>query len=136
MRIDTSRDDAYLNSNWHEKSYLIFLSSVFVVILFEILPMSPGHELALAYVPLFFLCLSLILTLLYWFLKKIFKRKLLIIYYLFFSANLLFDVYMTVGMFLDQLNYLQREVILNLFFSRSFRAKLFIIPTDLSTFDS
>ncbi|PCJ84769.1 MAG: hypothetical protein COA57_08745 [Flavobacteriales bacterium] len=101
MKIENNNSNTNLVSNWYEKPYLIFFSSVFVVILFETLSMSPGHELALAYVPAFFLCLGLVLTLLYWALKKLFKRKLLVVYYLFLLSNLAFSLYLTIGMYLD-----------------------------------
>jgi len=101
MKRESKNNNTYPASNWYEKPYLIFLSSILVVILFQILPMSPGYELALAYVPAFFVCLGLALTIIYWTIKKIFRRKLLIVYYLFILSNVVFSLYITIDMYID-----------------------------------
>ena len=61
----------YQNLKFKEHPYYISLTGVIIALAFNILPMSPGYEPALAFVPIFFLILGLVLSLLYWFLLHI-----------------------------------------------------------------
>ena len=78
----------YQNLKFKEHPYYISLTGVIIALAFNILPMSPGYELALAYVPIFFLILGLVLTLLYWLLIKLTKNPHKFLFYLFLVGNL------------------------------------------------
>jgi hypothetical protein len=75
-----------------KQPYFIAFTGIFIVILFYLLPMNPGYELALAYIPLFFLILGFILTLIYWLLIKLNRNTLKFIFYLFFLGNLTWGI--------------------------------------------
>ncbi len=75
-----------------KQPYFIAFTGIVVVILFYLLPMNPGYELALAYIPLFFLILGFILTLIYWLLIKLNGNTPKFIFYLFFLGNLTWGI--------------------------------------------
>lgn len=93
------------NLNFKEQPYHIFLTGIVIVILFLVLPMSPGYELALAYVPMFFLGLGLILAFIYWSLTKLLKRRLLLVYYLFLLGNLIWGGFLAIDMAFETFNF-------------------------------
>mgnify|MGYP006185658053 CR=1 FL=1 len=88
-----------------QKPYHIALTGIVIIILFGILPMSPGHELALAYVPAFFLGLGVILSILYWIIIKLLKRKLVWLYLLFLLGNLIWGSLMAIEMAYEVFNF-------------------------------
>lgn len=63
------------------RALIILLCSFLELPLLLILPVDPGAELALAYVPIFFILTGAISALIYWLLTIILKRKLSILFY-------------------------------------------------------
>ena len=87
--------------NWIEKPYTIFLSSVIIVIIFSNLPMNPGYELALAFIPMFILGFGLILTIIYWVSILIYKKKLPYLFYFLLISNSLLGIIITIQIFIN-----------------------------------
>ena len=81
-----------------EQPYQIALTGFLIAILFHFLPMDPGYELALAYVPIFFIVVGLILAGTYWILTILTKRRLRILFYVFFIGNLMCGIILTFNM--------------------------------------
>lgn len=82
-----------------EKPAMIFVTSIFVVVLFSNLPMSPGYELALAFIPIFILALGLLISLLYWLLIILTKKKYTYVFYFMLISNLLIGLIITYSIY-------------------------------------
>lgn len=67
----------------------ISLSGILVGIIFWLLPMDPGYELALFYVPLFFFLLGIGLSIVFWVIKRFYSKGLKLMFNLFFWGNLI-----------------------------------------------
>ena len=83
----------------------IAVTGFFIFGLFLILPINPGYELALAFVPMFFISIGLILALIYWLLKKYFKNDLRVLFFIFFFGNLISGTLLAIDMAYDTFGF-------------------------------
>jgi len=67
--------------------------------------MDPGYELALAYVPMFYFGLGVILSILYWLMIKFLKRKLIWTYFVFLLGNLIWGSLIAIDMAYEIFNF-------------------------------
>ena len=83
----------------------IAMTGLLIFGLFLILPMNPGYELALAFVPMFFISIGLILALIYWLLSKYIKKDLGILFFIFFFGNLTWGTLLAIDMAYDTFGF-------------------------------
>jgi hypothetical protein len=78
--------------------YYIALTGLFTLLLFIVLPIDSGYELALTYVPFFFLLLGIVLAAIYWALAQLMKKQLKLLYYFFIIVNILWGTLIAIDM--------------------------------------
>ena len=73
---------------------IIASTGVFSYILFQLLPMNPGYELALAYIPLAFVVVAIVLAIIYWILTLKIKNQqtLKYLFIIFFTGSLFLGI--------------------------------------------
>jgi hypothetical protein len=67
--------------------------------------MDPGYEFALALVPMFFVGLGILLSLIYWALRRFFKHDFRILFYLFLFGNVIWGSLLAIDMAFNTFNF-------------------------------
>ena len=76
----------------------ISLSGILVAIIFLLLPMDPGYELALFYVPLFFFLMGIVMSIVFWLYKRFFSKGVRLTFNLFFWGNFIIGTFVALDM--------------------------------------